>query len=570
MAGILTDLLKKAVSAVTGGSSRNSSSSNSSSRYSSGSSSSTSTAQPDRYKYYNPREKEVAQSLEGWDRKDLQEYIYNKQIWDRLNTTGKTSTEYNALKDASGNYSGQWNMVDKSYVEARNKALRDKYGLASDNINLNDLGRLGADLTYGDFLSYGLNSDDPRKRETAKNLAGSWYDSMLPDEEDYGSARRSSSGGGSSGGGGYSGGGYSGGYDAQSLARAQRQAMRDYMDNALSPENYNAIFSQIMEQLMPQYNAQKAEIGNYMNEQRRLADVDADRRGLYTSGVGAVMQNQIADQEAKTLSAALAALQQQATQLTGEQQERMLRRAAIDGDWTTADLNAALGFLNSDRNYELGKGQLDLGYLNSDRDYQLGLGQLGLGQLNSDRDYQLGLGNLGLNKDKLAEDKRQFDAKLGEEIRQFDNNAAYRDTAFAESVRQFEKEMGYKWSSLSASNKAQAFSQQLQLRELALKEGQWTDQQAYNQLQQDREKLTDSIKAYEYVSGLMQSGATPDQLYAAVQPYKGYDPSLYADLLKTIQNGGSTTDKTTDKKAGLFGQSNNYNLGSYTDKLQKR
>lgn len=367
-----------------------------------------------------------------------------------------------------------------------------------------------------------------------------------------------------------------------------RQAMRDYMDSALSPDTYQKIFGQIMQQLNPAFDAQKSEISDYMNEQRRLADVDAERRGLYTSGVGAAMQNELASQEAKAISSALAQLQQQATQLTSQQQSKMLERAAIEGNWTTADMNYALAMLNSDRDYELGQGQLNLGHLNSDRNYEISKGQLGLGQLNSDRDFQLGLGQLGLgqqnsdrdyeinkrqlglSQQKFEEDKRQFDSRLNEEIRQFDSNAKYRDTAFAEDIRRFDTEMGYKWSSLSASNKATAFNQQMQQAELALRREQWTDQKAYNQLQQQRERMSDAAAAYSMVGSMIQGNATYDQIYTALQPYKDYDFGLYVDLLKTAKDQPRGTAGSASKP-GLIGQPNNYNLGaSLTPNLWKR
>lgn len=73
-------------------------------------------------------------------------------------------------------------------------------------------------------------------------------------------------------------------------------------------------------------------------------------------------------------------------------------------DW----FNAQTGRQTSDNNYNLGLGQLanqnrqtDLGFLNSDRDFTLGRGNLALANSRNANDYNLALGRLGLDRDAL-------------------------------------------------------------------------------------------------------------------------------------------------------------------------
>jgi len=70
---------------------------------------------------------------------DLHDYITNKAEAQRI---------YNET--------GVW---DKELAKA-NQALRDKYGIKEDNFTYNDLGKIRANIIFGQFLKYGLESDN--------------------------------------------------------------------------------------------------------------------------------------------------------------------------------------------------------------------------------------------------------------------------------------------------------------------------------------------------------------------------------------------------------------------------
>ena len=382
----------------------------------------------------------------------------------------------------------------------------------------------------------------------------------------------------------YGGGvGDQGGYVRDMMA-AQREAQRRAIEQALSPEAYNRIFSQIMEQLNPLYEAQKQEIGESATEQRRLADVDAERRGLYNSGVGAVMQNQVSKAEQQAVAKVLAQLQAQATELTGQQQDRMLKGIGLQGDWTSSDMGTLLGLLNSDRDYELGSGRLaldkELGFgrlgldkTKADRDYELGQGQLDLGKLNSDRDYELGIGKLGLERKRFEEEQRQFNESLAEKQRQFNKDYDFRERSFSESIRQWEGEMGLKWSDLNSRNKIAWMNAELAQMDMSMKKEQWLSQKEYNNAQMKREGLQDAISAHSYLEQLKASGASKDDALSAIKMYQGYNPDLYSDLKASVNGmwgAASPGSSGGSKKEGLLGQPNGYGLGGYADTLRKR
>lgn len=343
--------------------------------------------------------------------------------------------------------------------------------------------------------------------------------------------------------------------DMRARLESERQNQQRAMNDALSPDNYNKMFNSIMQQLQPLVQSQNAQISGQATEQRRLADVDAERRGVYNSGVGAVMQNEVSKNETQAMSDALAQIQGQATQLTGQQQDRLLKSIGMQGDWTSTDTNSLLNMLNSSLDYELGKGQLNLGYQNSDRDYELGKGGLALDQQKLTEDTRQ-------FDTKIKEDTRQFDSQMQESVRQFDAEYDFKERSFSEDIRRFEKEMGYKWSSLSASMKASAANAEIAKAEISMKKSQWADQQSYNNAQAKKEKLGVTGEAYGIVSGLMSGGASKEEALTAIKMYEAYDGELYSDLRSTVNSEWGTKERLNNDSGG-YGRG--FNEASNTD-----
>lgn len=343
--------------------------------------------------------------------------------------------------------------------------------------------------------------------------------------------------------------------DMRARLESDRQNQQRAMNDALSPDNYNKMFNSIMQQLQPLVQSQNAQISGQATEQRRLADVDAERRGVYNSGVGAVMQNEVSKNETQAMSDALAQIQGQATQLTGQQQDRLLKSIGMQGDWTSTDTNSLLNMLNSSLDYELGKGQLNLGYQNSDRDYELGKGGLALDQQKLTEDTRQ-------FDTKIKEDTRQFDSQMQESVRQFDAEYDFKERSFSEDIRRFEKEMGYKWSSLNASMKASAANAEIAKAEMSMKKEQWSDQKSYNEGQAKLEKLGITGEAYGIVSGLKSGGASKDEALTAIKMYEGYDGELYSDLVNTVTSEWGTIERLNNDSGG-YGRG--FNEASNTD-----
>lgn len=98
-------------------------------------------------------------AFKDWDTGLLQRYIQNKNYYELLNMTTENTPYYDQK------------MIDrlksqvpytKEELESMNRDLRNFYGMTEDNYTYNDLGQLGADLLWGDFIKYGLDKEKGR------------------------------------------------------------------------------------------------------------------------------------------------------------------------------------------------------------------------------------------------------------------------------------------------------------------------------------------------------------------------------------------------------------------------
>lgn len=97
---------------------------------------------------------DIYNTFKDWNTNDLDVYIHNKMNWEKLNMDTKNTPYYDqaTIDRMKGEVA-----KTKEQIEAENKYLRDRYGLAQDNYIYNDLGQLGADLIWGDFLKQGID-----------------------------------------------------------------------------------------------------------------------------------------------------------------------------------------------------------------------------------------------------------------------------------------------------------------------------------------------------------------------------------------------------------------------------
>lgn len=86
-------------------------------------------------------------TFKNWDTGLLDTYIQNKKRY-----------ELDNLSD-----------VEKTQIAQTNKELREFYGMTEDNLTANDLGQLGADLLWGNFIQHGLESGEDVPQQYSLN-----------------------------------------------------------------------------------------------------------------------------------------------------------------------------------------------------------------------------------------------------------------------------------------------------------------------------------------------------------------------------------------------------------------
>lgn len=341
-------------------------------------------------------------------------------------------------------------------------------------------------------------------------------------------------------------------------AEAEEQARQEYLNWALNPDTYNQIFDQIMQQQQPLFESQKQVIGDAVQEQRRQADIDAERRGIYNSGIASTMQQQLSENETEAIARALAELQAQATGLTSDYQNKLIQKAQLEGNWANqnrqldqqalagyldnylAGQQLGLDYMNSDRDFYLGNQRLGLDYLNANRGYELDQARLGLDYLNSNRDYELGLQKLGLSQAELLERARQFDSEMG-----------YKQQALDAELSMFANKLGYDYAKLGVDEKIALANANLRGAELALASQKFSSEQEALAAQSKREKLADTLAGMNWVKGVLEQGANPADILDSLEIYKDvYGEDVYNTLKDIVVTATQQDQDQVDAVTG--------------------
>lgn len=116
------------------------------------------------------------------------DYSYRNEKWEIPEGVGMMSTRdlhdyvtYKLDADREFKETGVWN---KKYSEGA-QALRDKYGITEDEYSYGDLRHVRANIIFGDFLHYGLTSDNPENVKKAIKI-GAINDYWDMPDDDYG------------------------------------------------------------------------------------------------------------------------------------------------------------------------------------------------------------------------------------------------------------------------------------------------------------------------------------------------------------------------------------------------
>jgi hypothetical protein len=329
---------------------------------------------------------------------------------------------------------------------------------------------------------------------------------------------------------------------------AQRDAQRQSVNQIMSQDHYTNILNQIMGSYNPLIDAQKSQIADQYTESGRRIDVDAERRGLYNSGVAGELQRRNNVDQSQAVSQALAQLQAKAVEDARAYQQQQLQAVNMSGDWTTADRgldqNDLSTWLDSSSNLaQLGmeNRKIDIGERQTDRKIDLDERQVDIGERQSDeklalqeqemnQNYELAQSRLGLDREKFDESVTQF-------TKSFDFETA----KHGDTVKQWAVQNDMDWAKIDIQTKS-AISDavyktqmgNIAQQELALSKEKFVEDKYLIALENQKGKIEDEKNGYRFLAELRTTGASPEELREAMGVFKNYSPDLYSALLESI------------------------------------
>jgi hypothetical protein len=323
---------------------------------------------------------------------------------------------------------------------------------------------------------------------------------------------------------------------AQAGSMAQLNSIINSLGSLTSSNNYQTILEKILAQNMPMYNSGKTEIQQQFQENAGNINADAERRGLFNSGVAAELQQKNDAAQVAELAKLLANVKSLSANQAQDAVGQQLQAAGLQGDMVTQGMQLSQSGIQNALNALLGLGDLGVAQQNANTNQQ----NANTNQQNADTNatsvsnqYNLGLLQLGVDQQRLDESARQFDARL----------ALDRDLR-NDDLKQFAQTMSLNWAQLNAQAKAQAADALYRARALDLDTRKFNSEQELIKAQQNQERLQVSFGAYDYLDKMFAQGATKEDLIAAIQPYKDLDAGLHSDLIDTVNRHFTTTTAT--------------------------
>lgn len=302
-------------------------------------------------------------------------------------------------------------------------------------------------------------------------------------------------------------------------ANAQLQKIIKSLSSLTSSNNYQTILEKILAQNMPTYNSGAAELSDQYADNAKNIDIDAERRGLYNSGVAGSLQQENNADKAAALAKLLADIRALSTNQASTAVSQQIQAAGLQGDLVTKGAELSQSGIKAALDALLGSGNLAVNQQNANTNAQ-----------QTANNYNINLLQLGIDQSKLDESARQFDARLDLD-----------KTLRADDVEQFAQSMGLNWAQLSASSKAQAADSMYRAQELALATKKFESEEDLIKRQQAQDNLQILFGAYDMLDKMFAQGATKVDAVASVAPYKSGYPEVYTDLLNTINNQYRTT-----------------------------
>ena len=344
-------------------------------------------------------------------------------------------------------------------------------------------------------------------------------------------------------------------------ARSGQQAA---LKNLLSPEGYTAILEKTLAANMPTYETGKTELEKEYAKNGEFLNSDAEKRGIFNSGIETSLQSQNNDAKLAALAKLYAEIQATSAGQAKDTIGQQLQGVGMQGDWTTSDASLAsdqvknaissllgVGNLNNDttkinNDYTLGTESNSINRQKVDNDYDLGTQQIGIDQQNANtnkqnadtnstqvkNNYDLGLQNIAQDKAKLAEQAREYDFSR------------------TDSLAQFAQTMGLNWAQLGAQEKANMAEAGYRNEMLKLENSKFNSEQDLIKAQQSKDNLQTSMQAYDMIVQASKAGSSTEDLLTLIKPYATTNSALYNDLKSSINSMGTTAGASSGTSAG--------------------
>jgi hypothetical protein len=279
-----------------------------------------------------------------------------------------------------------------------------------------------------------------------------------------------------------------------------------------------------MQQLMPTYDAAKADAEVDLQRTNEATNADLERRGFYNSGAGATMMQRNRESMDRGLAGQLADLRRQAVSATNDAMARQLQAAGLLGDWYQSDRGfnqvSATDQAKLTLDKDLGERGLDIQQQNANTNKFSAESQ----------DYGMREG-LKLDEAKFQESIKQFWAQIGEQ---------QADRAARSS--QFWAGLGLDERKLSLAEKSQALEATIQQGELELAQNKQLSEDKLIKRGQAMEDMRTKSDAYGYVDALLQKANDPntknkptkDSIMKMIKPYD--DKEVFGDLYGELKS----------------------------------
>lgn len=334
----------------------------------------------------------------------------------------------------------------------------------------------------------------------------------------------------------------------QLAQQEQANAVMEQLAQAMSPDFFNQMLSQVMSSYQPLIEAQQAQVGKQVAEGKRTSDIDVERRGLYDSGVAAGLQRDWDEFGVQENARIMAEMQAQAVSQANQMRAQQLQGLGIMSNAALEQLGMTKDELKSYRQMTQDDKQF---IANLTKDYD-----------RMDTDAKTFLADLGFKRDMKQADREEFIADMNrlywnadQEMKKFIEEMGFKAKQHDDNVALEKQRIGQMGADLQFRKDQAAIENARADRALTMQEGQYKANEKILAQEQYYRDMDTWDKGYTYVSGqieqiLGKKGTKESkikELNYIKSSIKIYNTPEYSMLYKDLNNRIDETIKSLQK-----------------------